>query len=311
MTVYVAGITGMLGRALKLEYEKANVEVFGSSSKNLNFLNFEETLKDFNSKKPKILIIAAARVGGIGANLKFPVEYLSENILIQTNILRAAHVANIEKVVFIASSCIYPKNTLQPIKEEYLMTGPLEESNAPYSMAKLAGIKLVESYRSQYKHEWISVLPTNLYGPHDNFNLENSHVLPSLMRKFQIAQEGNSRKIQIWGDGSPRREFLHVSDLASAIKIAVETYTSPEPMNIGALSECSIKEVVQILSQVSNFKGEIIYDTKKPNGADRKRLDSSKIQSLGWKPKIELETGLHQTYEWLIESLRNGTEIKL
>lgn len=301
----------MLGRALKNEYEMANFEVFGSSSKNVNFLDINITIKDLQNYKPELLIVAAAKVGGIGANLKFPVEYLSENIIIQANILRAAHLSQVTKVVFIASSCIYPKNAAQPIKEESLMTGLLEESNAPYSIAKLAGIKLVESYRSEYEHDWISVLPTNLYGPHDNFNLENSHVLPSLMRKFQLADFENSQAVEIWGDGTPSREFLHVRDLASAIRVASEKYSSDEPMNIGSNSECTIREVVDMLAEVSNFHGDIVFDKSKPNGAMRKQLDSSKIFNLGWKPKIELKNGLKETYEWLIASLNNGDKIKL
>ena len=190
----MAGINGMLGRSLKNEYESANFEVFGAKSSEVNFLDFESTFKEFKRFKSELLIITAAKVGGIGANLKFPVEYLSENIIMQTNILRAAHLVNIEKVIFIASSCIYPKYAEQPIKEESLMTGELEESNAPYSLAKLAGIKLTQSYRSQYGHDWISLLPTNLYGPYDNFNLEDSHVIPSLMRKFQLAINQKNQK---------------------------------------------------------------------------------------------------------------------
>lgn len=311
MTVYVAGVKGMLGRSLKSEYEQANFEVFGSSSEDVNFLDFESTIQDFKKFRPKLLIIAAAKVGGIGANLKYPVEYLAENIIIQTNILRAAHLAKIEKVVFIASSCIYPKHAPIPIKEESLMTGALEESNAPYSLAKLAGIKLTQSYRAEYGHDWISILPTNLYGPYDNFNLEKSHVLPSLMRKFQMATQENRQAVEIWGDGTPRREFLHVSDLASAIRIAADKYSSETPMNIGSQREYSIREVVDILKNVSNFCGEVLYDTTKPNGADRKQLDSSKILNLGWKPAIKLEQGLKETYEWLKQSLINGERIKL
>lgn len=301
----------MLGRALKQEYEKANYEVFGSSSKEVNFLDFDGTLKDFQKFRPNLLIISAAKVGGIGANIKFPVEYLEENIIIQTNILRAAHLAKIEKVVFIASSCIYPTNAKQPIKEISLMTGPLEESNAPYSLAKIAGIKLTQSYRTEYGHDWISVLPTNLYGPHDNFNLENSHVLPSLMLKFHSAHQEKNKVVKIWGDGTPRREFLHVKDLASAIRMVADKYSSDLPMNIGSDKEYSIKEVVEMLARISRFKGDIVYDITRPNGAPRKRLDSSKIFNLGWSPKVNLEEGLKETYDWLKNSLKNGDRVKL
>jgi GDP-L-fucose synthase len=191
------------------------------------------------------------------------------------------------------------------------MTGPLEESNAPYSLAKLAGIKLTQSYRAEYGHDWISILPTNLYGPYDNFNLEDSHVLPSLMRKFQLAIQENRKTVEIWGDGTPSREFLHVRDLASAIRIAADKYSSEIPMNIGSQAEYTIREIVEILRSVSNFRGEVLYDPTKPNGAHRKQLDSTKILNLGWKPSIMLEQGLKETYEWLNQSLANGEKIKL
>ena len=311
MQAYIAGINGMLGRALRSEFQANGYEVSGATSSEVNFTQFEETLTELNRLQPDVLIIAAAKVGGIGANLNSPVDYLSDNILIQTNLLNAAHLANVRKVVFIASSCIYPKNVAQPIVEESLMTGLLEESNAPYSMAKLAGIKLVQAYRSQYKKNWISVLPTNLYGPYDNFNLEESHVLPSLMRKFQLATEQGKSSVEIWGDGTPTREFLHVSDAASAIRIAAENYNEALPLNIGAKTEYSIREVAEMLIECTGFSGELEFNTSRPNGAMRKQLDSTRIRALGWEPKIELSTGLKETYEWLTNSLTKGEEVKI
>jgi GDP-L-fucose synthase len=311
MRVYVAGINGMLGRALKSDFLSNSHEVSGAKSSEVNFIDFEQTVAELVRIQPDLLVIAAAKVGGIGANISSPVSYLSDNILIQTNLLNAAHLANIEKVVFIASSCIYPKNVPQPIVEESLMTGLLEDSNAPYSMAKLAGIKLVQAYRSQYKKNWISVLPTNLYGPHDNFDLEKSHVLPSLMRKFQLAASQGKKYVEIWGDGTPTREFLHVRDAAAAIRIAAEKYSDELPLNIGAKTEHTIREVAELIAQCSGFLGDLVFDAKKPNGAMRKKLDSTRMHSLGWEPKIELAKGLEETYNWLIHSLINGEEVKV
>ncbi len=301
----------MLGRSLKSEYENSGCVVSGAKSSEVNYLDFEATRTELLDRKPDLLVISAAKVGGIGANIKSPVEYLSENIIIQTNLLNAAHLANIKKLVFIASSCIYPKNVPQPIVEESLMTGLLEESNAPYSMAKLAGIRLVQAYRAQYKRNWVSVLPTNLYGPHDNFNLEESHVLPSLMRKFQIAVQENKNSVEIWGDGTPAREFLHIRDAASAIKVVSEKYDGDLPLNIGAESEHTIREVAEALASTSGFSGDLFFDTSKPNGAMRKRLDSTRMRALGWKPRVDFSTGLKETYDWLNNSLSEGEEVKV
>jgi len=245
-----------------------------------------------------MIIDAAAKVGGIGATSSFPVKFLSQNIQIQTNLIDAAHHAGVEKFVFLGSSCIYPRDCIQPIKEEYILTGALESTNSAYSIAKLAGIELIKSYRKEYGHAWISVMPSNLYGPNDNFDIENGHVLATLIRKIFEAKNSNSQTINLWGTGVARREFLHVDDLAKAVIFCSENYDSDSIINIGTGTDITIKELAEKIAETIKFKGEFIWDTSRPDGTIQKLLDIGKISKLGWKPTIHLEQGIKSTIEW-------------
>ena len=300
MLIYVAGINGMVGSALALEAKLQGHETFGKPSKELNFLDRERVFQELNSIKPDVLIIAAAKVGGIGANSNFPVDFLSENLQIQTNLMNAAHEANIERVLFLGSSCIYPKLAPQPISEEALLTGKLEPTNEPYAIAKIAGLKLVDAYRRQYGHTWISAMPTNLYGPRDNFDLNTAHVLPALLHRFHNAKIANSPEVMIWGDGTALREFLHVEDLARACLLLIDNYHSSTAINIGSGEEVSIRDLARLISKIVGFQGELTFDSNLPNGTPRKFLDSSLISQIGWKPQISLENGISLTYDWFI-----------
>ena len=290
----------MVGSALALEAKLQGHETIGKSSKELNFLDRERVFQELNSIKPDVLIIAAAKVGGIGANSNFPVDFLSANLQIQTNLLNAAHEANIKRVLFLGSSCIYPKLAPQPISEEALLTGRLEPTNEPYAIAKIAGLKLVDAYRRQYGHTWISAMPTNLYGPRDNFNLNTAHVLPALLHRFHNAKIANSPEVKIWGDGTALREFLHVEDLARACLLLIDDYDSPTAINIGSGEEVSIRDLAKLISKIVGFQGELTFDSNLPNGTPRKFLDSSLISQIGWKPQISLENGISLTYDWFI-----------
>jgi GDP-L-fucose synthase len=290
----------MVGSALALEAKLQGYETIGKSSKELNFLDREKVFQELNSIKPDVLIIAAAKVGGIGANSNFPVDFLSTNLQIQTNLMNAAHEANIKRVLFLGSSCIYPKFAPQPISEEALLTGKLESTNEPYAIAKIAGLKLVDAYRRQYGHTWISAMPTNLYGPRDNFDPETAHVLPALLHRFHNAKITNSPEVKIWGDGTALREFLHVEDLARACLLLIDTYDSSTAINIGSGEEVSIRDLAIVISKIVGFQGELTFDLNLPNGTPRKILDSSLISKLGWKPQITLENGISLTYDWFI-----------
>jgi GDP-L-fucose synthase len=246
--------------------------------------------------------MAAARVGGIGSNSKYPVEFLTENTRIQNNVFEAANNLEVNRLLFLGSSCIYPKHAKQPIKESSLMTGMLEPTNDAYAIAKIAGVLHVQGYRREYERNWISVMPTNLYGPYDNFDSETGHVLPALIRKFHEAKISNARHVTLWGDGSALREFLHVEDLAKACLALMLVYNENEPINVGYGSDISISELANQISQIVGFKGEIIWDTNKPNGTPKKLLDSSRILKLGWKPEHSLESGLSETYKWFLEN---------
>jgi GDP-L-fucose synthase len=259
------------------------------------------------SVKPDALVIAAAKVGGIGANSTFPVDFLSVNLQIQTNLLDAAHAADIERVLFLGSSCIYPKFAPQPIPESALLTGELEPTNEPYAIAKIAGLKLVEAYRKQYGHKWISAMPTNLYGPRDNFDLESAHVLPALIHRFHNAKVKNLAEVAIWGDGTPLREFLHVEDLASACLMLLKEYDGSVAINIGSGQETSILDLAQSVSQVVGFEGTIKFDKTKPNGTPRKLLDTHFLNNLGWKAQIDLKNGLASTYAWFLNNNAKGS----
>lgn len=298
MRIYVAGINGMVGSAIAFMAKKQGHDVLGKPSREMNFLDRETVFQELSLTKPDALVIAAAKVGGIGANSTLPVDFLSQNLQIQTNLLDAAHWANVEKVLFLGSSCIYPKFAPQPISESALLTGTLEQTNEPYAIAKIAGLKLVESYRRQYGHNWISAMPTNLYGPRDNFDVNSAHVLPALLHRFHLAKRLDSPEVIIWGDGTPLREFLHVEDLARACLLLLSNYSSSTAINIGSGHEISISHLAELISKIVGFQGKIKYDTSFPNGTQRKFLDSTLISELGWKPEISLEKGISMTYDW-------------
>ena len=302
MTILVAGGTGLAGSAIVRELERVNKKVISISSKDVNLLDRAKTFTYIKDLKPNVIIDAAAKVGGVGSNNAYPVEFLSQNLQIQSNLMDAAHEAKVEKFVFLGSSCVYPRNCPQPIKEDYLLTGELEQTNSAYAIAKIAGIELIKSYRKEYDHSWISVMPTNLYGPNDSFDLENSHVLPALIRKFVEAKRNNSPEVVLWGSGTPLREFLHVDDLAKAILVCLEKYNDSQQINIGSGDEISIKDLGQKIANLTGFTGKITWDEHRPDGTPRKVLDSTKINKLGWKPAITLDQGIAATVEWYQEN---------
>ena len=296
----MAGINGMVGSAIAVEAMAQGHDAFGKSSAQLDLTDRRGVFKEILEADPESLIMAAARVGGIGANSSMPVDFLSINLQIQTNLLDAAHAANVKKVLFLGSSCIYPKLAPQPILESSLLTGQLEPTNEPYAIAKIAGLKLVEAYRKQFGHHWISAMPTNLYGPNDNFHLETAHVLPALIHRFHNAKIGNTGVVEIWGDGTPLREFLHVSDLARACLMILNNYDDSVPINVGSGQEISIGNLAKKISHIVGFTGEITFNAERPNGTPRKLLDSSRIGKLGWEPQISLEDGIASTYDWFL-----------
>lgn len=306
MTIVVAGGTGLAGSAIVRAYEKAGKEVIAVNRKVVNLLDREATIEFMKKAKPSTVIDAAAKVGGIGANSSYPVEFLADNVRIQNNLMEAAHAADVERFIFLGSSCIYPRNCQQPIKEEYLLTGPLEETNSAYAVAKIAGIELIKSFRKEYGRKWISLMPTNLYGPGDNFELQGSHVLPAFIRRFVEAKAENRSKEVLWGTGSPMREFLHVDDLAKAVVLAGDKYDSPQHLNIGTGEDLTIKELAHLVADLAGFKGEIAWDSSKPDGTPRKVLDVTKVKSLGWKPEISLRDGIASTIKWYIDATSKG-----
>jgi GDP-L-fucose synthase len=298
MKVVVAGSTGLAGSAISAAFSAQGHQVIGLNRSVVDLMDGAATQQFLINTKPDLVVDAAAKVGGIGANSTFPVEFLADNITIQGNLMNAAHVAGVEKFVFLGSSCIYPRDCAQPIKEGYLMTGPLEATNSAYAIAKIAGIELVNSYRKEYGTKWISLMPTNLYGPRDNFDLAASHVLPAFIRRFVDAAESGAEKVVLWGSGSPLREFLHVDDLAQAVLVASEKYDSSLHLNIGTGEDLSIKALAGLVAKAAGFSGEIEWDSSKPDGTPRKVLDVSRIKALGWKPTITLEAGITSTIAW-------------
>jgi GDP-L-fucose synthase len=307
MRLYIAGINGMVGSAIAEEAKKQGHEVLGKSSKELDLTNRDAVFAEMKSVKPNALVIAAAKVGGIGANSTFPVDFLSVNLQIQTNLLDAAHAADIDRVLFLGSSCIYPKFAPQPIPESALLTGELEPTNEPYAIAKIAGLKLVEAYRKQYGHKWISAMPTNLYGPRDNFDLESAHVLPALIHRFHNAKVNDLAEVAIWGDGYPMREFLYVEDLAKACLKLLADYDDLIAINIGSSQELSITDLAKTIADVIGYTGKIVLDSSKPNGTPRKLLNSEKINLLGWKAQIDLRNGIEETYDWFLNNNAKGS----
>jgi len=301
--IYIAGHSGLVGTALCAEIRSQGYE-------NLVFKHYTELdLREqsavnelFQTEKPEYVILLAAKVGGILANDTYSAEFIYDNLMIESNVINAAHNTGVKKLLFMGSSCIYPKLVPQPMKEEYLLTGPLEPTNDAYAVAKIAGIKLCQAYRKQYGDNFIAVMPTNLYGPHDNFDLENSHVLPALIRKFHEAKINNQENVTLWGTGSPKREFLYTEDLADALIFLMQNYDDAEIVNIGVGQDISIKELAGLIKEITGYEGTIEWDTSKPDGTPRKLLDVSKINSLGWKAKTSLKQGITETYQWFVSN---------
>ncbi len=299
--IFIAGHRGMVGSALvrRLQGEGfSNVLTRGRAQ--LDLTDESAVAKFFAKEKPAIVIDAAAKVGGIKANNDFPVEFLLENLRIQNNIIRSAYESGVLKLLFLGSSCIYPKFAPQPIAETALLSGPLEPTNEAYAIAKIAGVKLCQAFSREYRANFISAMPTNVYGPNDNFDLTTSHVLAALLRKTHEAKMRNDQKLVVWGTGKPRREFLHVDDLASACLLLLEKYDSPEIINVGCGEDISIRELAELICDAVGFEGELAWDTTKPDGTPRKLLDVSKLRALGWKPTITLRDGIAQTYQWFL-----------
>jgi GDP-L-fucose synthase len=301
--IYVAGHRGLVGSAIvRMLNEKGYTNIVSRTSKELDLRDKFAVDSFFAEEKPEFVFLAAAKVGGIVANNEFPADFIRDNLLIQTNIIDAAYRNNVEKLLFLGSTCIYPKMAPQPLKEEYLLTGLLEPTNEPYAIAKIAGIKMCESYNRQYGTEYISVMPTNLYGENDNFDLHTSHVLPALIRKFHEAQENNSEFVEVWGTGTPKREFLYADDLADACIYLINNYVGNEIVNIGVGEDISIKELAETVKEVVGFTGDIKFDTTKPDGTPRKLVDVTKLNSLGWKATTSLDEGLKKAYNWFLEN---------
>ena len=304
MTIVVAGSSGLVGSAIVRYYEGIGQKVIGVNRAVVDLLDSKATTDFLTATKPDLVIDAAAKVGGIGANNSFPVEFLNDNLRIQSNLMEAAHKADVARFVFLGSSCIYPRECPQPIKEEYLLTGPLEQTNSAYAIAKIAGIELIKSYRKEFGRRWISLMPTNLYGPHDNFDLSNSHVLPALIRRFSEASATST--VTLWGSGKPKREFLHVDDMASAVALCAENYDDERHLNIGSGVDSTIAELAQLVAGAAGFTGEIAWDPSKPDGTPRKVMDVSRVKSLGWSPKISLSDGIAQTIAWYRKANAEG-----
>jgi len=297
--IYIAGHKGLVGSAItRLLQKEGYKNLILKTRQELDLLNQQAVSDFFKKEKPEYVFLAAAKVGGIMANQTYPADFIYENLVIQANIMHTAYLNKVKKLLFIGSSCIYPKLTPQPIKEEYLLSGALETSNKPYAVAKIAGIITCQSYNKQYGTNFISVMPTNLYGPNDNFDLQNSHVLPALIRKFHEAKASGQKEIILWGSGSPKREFLYVDDLAEACLFLMKNYNSSEIINIGTGEDLPIKDLAEKIKEIAGYDGKIVWDKSKLDGTPRKLLDVSKITKLGWKHKIELENGLKLTYEW-------------
>ena len=296
--IYIAGHRGMVGSAIlrQLKAEGYTNFVLKTSSE-LDLRNQQAVAAFFESEKPDYVILAAAKVGGIVANNTYRADFIYENLMIQNNVIHQAYVNKVKKLMFLGSSCIYPKLAPQPLKEEYFLTGVLEPTNEPYAIAKIAGIKMCDAYRDQYGCNFISVMPTNLYGPNDNYDLNNSHVLPAMLRKFIIAKRNSDAAVTIWGSGSPKREFLHADDLAQACLFLMESYNEAGLVNIGIGDDISILELAQLVKKTVGFEGKILTDTTKPDGTPRKLMDVSKLNDLGWKAKITLEEGIQKVYQ--------------
>jgi GDP-L-fucose synthase len=302
-TIYIAGHRGLAGSAIWRHLTKAGYQhLVGFSSAELDLTHRDAVVSAMKNVSPDVVIDAAAKVGGIHANDTYPADFLSENLQMQVNLMDAAHQANVDRLLFLGSSCIYPKFAEQPIKESSLLTGALEETNSAYGIAKIAGILQVQATRRQHGRRWISAMPTNLYGPNDNYHPENSHVLAALIRRFHEAKQQGDNEVTIWGTGTPLREFLHVDDLASAVEFLLKNYDEPETINVGSGEEVSISNLATLIADVVGFKGAISHDLSKPDGTPRKILDSSRLHQLGWSPQWKLEEGIVNAYEWFVDN---------
>jgi len=307
--IYIAGHRGMVGSAILRKLEKDGFDNFVlKTSKELDLRNQEAVSAFFAIEKPDYVFLAAAKVGGIVANNTYRADFLYENLAIQNNIIHASYLNEVKKLMFLGSSCIYPKLAPQPLKEEYLLTGLLEQTNEPYAIAKIAGIKMCEAYRAQYGCDFISVMPTNLYGPNDNYDLQNSHVLPAMIRKFHEAKEKEVNEVTLWGSGSPMREFLHADDLAAACIYLMDNYSEAELVNVGTGVDVTIKELANTVKDIIGFEGEIIWDSSKPDGTPRKLMNVSKLHSKGWKHTIDLSDGIALAYQ---DFLMNHANLRL
>jgi GDP-L-fucose synthase len=305
MKIYIAGHRGLVGSAIVRAVEAEGKHTWvGRNRSELDLLDRKAVFDFLDSEKPDAVIIAAAKVGGIHANNTYPVQFLTENLQIESNLMDAAHAAGIDKLLFLGSSCVYPKMAQQPIKEEYLLTGELEKTNEAYALAKISGLKLVQAYRNQYGHSWISAMPTNMYGPGDNFDLENSHVLPALIRKFDDAKLSGAASVTLWGSGTPKREFLHADDLGRACVYLLENYNDDVAINVGVGEDVSIKDLAELIKETVEFSGSIDWDASKPDGTPRKLLDISRISKLGWRAEISLREGVKTTYDWYVKNVK-------
>ena len=300
--IWVAGHRGMVGSAVCRQLQKEDCNLIKAGRNEVDLINQKEVNDWMNTVKPDVIVLAAAKVGGIEANNSFPVDFLYENLMIEANIIHAAHQNKVERMLFLGSSCIYPRLAEQPIKEDSLLTGALEPTNEWYAIAKITGIKLIQAYRKQYGYDWISAMPTNLYGPGDNYDLNSSHVLPALLRKFHEAKVSEASEVTVWGSGTPLREFMHCDDLASALLFLLKDYSDYEHINVGSGVEVSILELAELIAKVVGYNAKIIWDKSKPDGTPRKLMDTSNLHKLGWKNNRSLFDGINQTYEkWLIE----------
>jgi GDP-L-fucose synthase len=302
-TVFVAGHRGLVGSSIKRNLEKKGyTNIITKTRKDLDLKDQTAVNNFFKENSIDYVFLAAAKVGGILANDTYPAEFIYENLAIQTNVIHAAYINGAKKLQFLGSSCVYPKMAPQPIKEEYLLTGPLELTNEAYAIAKIAGLKMCQYYTKQYGFETVSLMPTNLYGPNDNFDLEKSHVLAALLRKFHEAKVNDKSEVVMWGTGKPKREFLYIDDMGDAAVHLMEYYTDPEMVNVGTGKEISIKELAELIMETVRYQGEITHDLSKPDGTPRKLNDTSKIQNTGWKPKTSLKEGIKKTYEWYLKN---------
>lgn len=310
--IYIAGHNGMVGSAIwRTLVDKGFTNLVGVSSKELDLRN-QQAVRDFITKeKPEVIIDAAARVGGILANNDYPYQFIMENMQIQNNLIDSALENNVDKFIFLGSSCIYPKLAPQPLKEDYLLTDTLEPTNEWYAIAKITGVKACQAIRNQFGKDYVSLMPTNLYGTHDNFDLNTSHVLPAMIRKFHEAKENNNAPVTLWGSGTPMREFLFVDDMAQAVVFALENKLPDYLYNVGTGEDLTIKHLAETIQQITGHKGEIIWDATKPDGTPRKLMDVSKMHNLGWKHKIELQAGIQKTYDWFLENSEAFKQVKM